>query len=186
MEPRPQATHEQRLILELTFLYVFITIAVMTVVSIAVWNKTDPIIAYVPGPVIEWGFLGGMVAVIYQLSYRRKKYSSLTQLYTWAMAKPLIGIVMGGLVYFLAVSGSLYFGGSAGDDPLVGRTALFNVIAFIAAFSDRWSIDLIEKFTSKTGLAEGDQAVTPQEPAKEGQEQVTGGEEPAAETPPVK
>jgi len=194
MESGLQATDEQIFILELTFVYVFITIAVMAVVTIAVWNGGDPMIAYVPVPILEWGFLGGMVAVIYQLSYRRKRFANLTQLYTWAIAKPLIGLVMGGVVYFLALSGQLYFSGApaAGTpgsplvEPLAGKTALFNVIAFIAAFSDRWSIDLIEKFTSKTGLAEGEQPATTQESAAEGQEPAKDGEEPTAEKPPVK
>jgi hypothetical protein len=183
MGSRPATPDEQRLILELTFLYVFITIAIMAVVTIAVWGRTDPIIAYVPVPILEWAFLGGMVAVVYRLGFQRKRFVNLTQLYTWAIAKPLIGLVMGGVVYFLAVAGQIYY---TGGTTLPLKPELFNVIAFIAAFSDRWSIDLIEKFTEKTGLAEGEQAVTPQEPVKEGEDQAKEGGEPAAKTPPVK
>lgn len=188
MESKPIATYEQRLIVEITFFYVVLTIAVMTVMIKETFNKsTDPVFAWVPIGIIEWAFLGGMVAVIYCLAYQRKRFSNLTQLVTWAIAKPLIGLVMGGLVYFMALSGQLYLNsGVKGAPPDLQNPQLFCVIAFIAAFSDRWSIDLIEKFTSTTGLAEGEQPATTQESAKEGQEPTKDGEEPTAEKPPVK
>ena len=186
MEKKPIATYEQRLVLEITFLYVVLTIATMVVATKKLWDKTNIIIAWVPISIIEWAFLGGMVAVIYGLAYHRKRFTNLMQLGTWAIAKPLIGIVMGGLVYFLAVSGQLYLNSGTNAPTDLQHPELFCAIAFIAAFSDRWSIDLIEKFTEKTGLSEGEQAAATPEPAKEEKEPVKEGEEKAAETPPVK
>jgi hypothetical protein len=187
MESKPLATFEQRIILEITFLYVVLTIAVIIVTTMKLFNQLSFDVAWVPIWVLEWGFLGGMVAVIYRLSYQRKRFVNLPQLGTWVIAKPLIGIVMGALVYLLAVSGQLYLnsGVQGASGTISNNPQLFCAIAFIAAFSDRWSIDLIEQFTRKTGLAEDDQAVTP-EPVKEGQEQAKEGGEPAVKTPPVK
>jgi len=188
MESKPLATFEQRIILEITFLYVVLTIAVIIVTTMKLFNQFSFDVAWVPIWVLEWGFLGGMVAVIYRLSYQRKRFVNLPQLGTWVIAKPLIGIVMGALVYLLAVSGQLYLnsGVQGASGTISNNPQLFCAIAFIAAFSDRWSIDLIEKFTSKTGLAEGEQPVTTQESAAEGQEPAKDGEEPTAEKPPVK
>jgi hypothetical protein len=156
MESKPFATYEQRIIFEVTILYIILIIGIMMVVSIVIWDRPTPTIAWVPVDILEWAFIGGMIAVIYRLAYQRKRYTNLVQLGTWVIARPLIGTVMGVLVYFLALGTLQVVTGK--PDPVPGGTRLFYLIAFIAAFSDRWYTALIDWFSSKQRPDQGDQA----------------------------
>jgi hypothetical protein len=120
-------------------------IVVISILSYLLWNRTDPRIIYVPVYILEWGFVGGMVGVLYRLAFTRTAHRDEAQLYLWAIAKPIVATVMGAIVYFLAVSGEL---------ALNGRTEIrniefLNVVAFLGGFSDRFSIDLLNRLIGR-------------------------------------
>jgi hypothetical protein len=160
--------NEQRKILLLAGLNITILFLVLGVLSYLLWNEPDPTIAYVPVPLLEWAFIGGMVAVLYRLAFREERLTK--QLYLYIVAKPVIGLVMGGLVFFIALGTSILLGVSSYQrlivSPEINQTVrdqfiFFKgvnmwlpgymiywlcAIAFIGGFSDRFSIDLIDRF----------------------------------------
>lgn len=116
-------------------------ILVIAGLSYLLWNRSDPRIVYVPVSILEWGFIGGMVGVLYRLSFKQHRHRNESQLYRWIIAKPIVAIVMGAIVYFLAVSGELALNGST----RINNIEFLNVIAFLGGFSDRFSIDLLNR-----------------------------------------
>ncbi len=139
---------EEKKFFWLTIVYVVVLLTIVAIVSFLLWNKTDPVIMYVPVPILEWAFVGSMIAVLYRLTYRKKVWDSNLGLYTWVIAKPIIGLVMGALVYFLALGGGDLLGAAPG--ALKGEQIYWlNVIAFIGGFSDDLSIGLINRIVAQ-------------------------------------
>ena len=133
----------------LTLVFICLLLLTLVIISIVVWNKPDYYIMYVPVPILEWAFVGSMVAVIYRLAYRKKVWTSRIGLYTWVIAKPIIGLFMGALVYFLALGGGKLLG--APSDALQGeRVYWLSVVAFIGGFSDELSIGLVKRIVTHT------------------------------------
>ena len=133
----------------LTLVFICLLLLTLVLISIVVWNKPDYYIMYVPVPILEWAFVGSMVAVIYRLAYRKKVWTSRIGLYTWVIAKPIIGLFMGALVYFLALGGGKLLG--APSDALQGeRVYWLSVVAFIGGFSDELSIGLVKRIVTNT------------------------------------
>ena len=133
----------------LTFVFICLLLLTLVIISIVVWNQPDYYIMYVPVPILEWAFVGSMVAVIYRLAYRKKVWTSRIGLYTWVIAKPIIGLFMGALVYFLALGGGKLLG--APSDALQGeRVYWLSVVAFIGGFSDELSIGLVKRIVTNT------------------------------------
>jgi hypothetical protein len=128
---------------------VFLLLLTIGIVSFVVWNKPDYFIMYVPVPILEWAFVGSMVAVIYRLSYRKIIWNGSIGLYTWVIAKPMISLFMGALVYFLALGGGKLLG--APSEALKGEQVYWLcVVAFIGGFSDELSLGLIKRIVTKT------------------------------------
>ncbi|MGH8059029.1 MAG: hypothetical protein ACREOH_17635, partial [Candidatus Entotheonellia bacterium] len=110
------------------------------------------IIMWVPISILEWAFAGAMVSVLYRLAYRKSIQRVDLELYTWAIAKPIIGLFMGALVYFLALAGAKLLDGS----PEALKNALWlNVVAFVGGFSDELSVGLINRFVRRRLGADG-------------------------------
>lgn len=139
-------TSEERKPLWIVICYIVILLLVLVVISIAIWNRPDFFIAYVPVPILEWGFAGGMLAVIHRLASGR--YSSVNRLYTWIVARPIIGLFMGGVIYFIALAGGILTHAPLKDGQLPDNLWL-NAIAFIAAFNDRFAEAVIGRITSR-------------------------------------
>ena len=140
---------EEKKFFWLTIIYVVVLLLIVGIVSALLWNKPDPIIMYVPVPILEWAFVGSMIAVLYHLAYRKKVWDSNLGLYTWVIAKPIIGLVMGALVYFLALGGGKLLNAPA--DAFKGdQIHWLNAIAFIGGFSDELSIGLINRIVDQT------------------------------------
>jgi hypothetical protein len=119
---------------------------VLVVISIAIWDKPDFYIAYVPVPILEWGFAGGMLAVINRLASGR--YSSVRRLYPWVVARPIIGLFMGGVIYFIALAGAILTKAPLTSGGQLPQNLWLNAVAFIAAFNDRFTEAVIGRITS--------------------------------------
>lgn len=107
------------------------------------WPVQNPIVMFVPFDILEWAFAGGMVAVLYRLATRRGLPAGRRELYGWAIAKPVIGLFMGSLVYFLALAAAKLLDGKLGD------ALWLNVVAFVGGFSDDFSVGLIQRFVRR-------------------------------------
>ncbi len=149
METKTSIVNEQKKLFWIAISYVGALLIIMGVLSYLLWGKGPYIIAYIPIPVLQWSFLGGMVAVLYRLAYRRNNPG--IGLYIWIVAKPIIGLVMGAVVYFIALGGGRLVGAdllAPNGQPKDFNTILWlNALAFIGGFSDRFSIDLINRIT---------------------------------------
>lgn len=112
-----------------------------------IWKPEEGIIImWVPIAILEWAFAGAMVSVLYRLAYRTKIQRVDLELYTWTIAKPIIGLFMGALVYFLALAGAKLLDGP----PWALENALWlNVIAFVGGFSDELSVGLLNRFVRR-------------------------------------
>ncbi len=102
-------------------------------------------IMYVPVPILQWAFVGGIVSVLYKLAFDRTQFPESNALYLWIVAKPVVGIVMGALVYFIAVSGELALNGRT----QITNIQFLNILAFLGGFSDRFSLDLLDRIAGK-------------------------------------
>lgn len=136
---------EEKALLRLTIIFVVLLVVVLTAVSIVIWNQ-NPLIMWVPAAILEWAFAGGMVAVLYRLAYRKEIRTVGMELYTWSIARPIIGLFMGSLVYFLALAG-----GKLLDTPpkALEKALWLNVVAFVGGFSDELSLGLIKQFVKR-------------------------------------
>jgi sterol desaturase/sphingolipid hydroxylase (fatty acid hydroxylase superfamily) len=162
MESKSFATYEQRIIFEITILYIILVVGILLIP----YQTDSKTIGSVPVAILQWAIIGGLTAVIYRLVYQRKRFANLMQLRTWVIARPIIGMVIGVLVYFLAYGVYILALGafvlSKGIEnappPLLVGSRLFFVLAFIAAFSDRWYRGLIDRGSFKPSPDEGDRA----------------------------
>lgn len=162
MQAKTSLVNEQKKLLWITIGYVGAILVIMGVLSYLLWN-VDYTIAYVPVGILQWSFLGGMVAVLHRLAYRRNTPG--IELYTWVVAKPIIGLVMGAVVYFVALGGGRLVGADLlkpDGKPKDFNTILWlNALAFIGGFSDRFSVALINRITGgfleKTDKGSSDQ-----------------------------
>ncbi len=133
--------------------YSTVLLIVLGSVSYLVWDKPDPIIMYVPLPILQWAFVGGMIGVLHQLSFSRTRRTGQAGFYAWLVAKPVVGLVMGAVVYFVAVSGELALNGRTD----IANIQLLNVLAFLGGFSDKYSIELLERITGGSSLKKQDE-----------------------------
>lgn len=135
--------------------YVVVLILIVGLGSYLLWDwpDGDPLIMYVPATILVWAFIGGVIGVLYQLAFSERPR---TRLLTWLVAKPAVGLAMGAIVYFLAVSGELILNGKT----TVTNIEFLCVLAFLGGFSDRYSIDLLNKITGGTELKKKDDGNT--------------------------
>lgn len=145
------AEAEQRKLCRITIICACALIATLAAVSALIWNKPDFVIAYVPVPILEWAFIGGMVGVLTRLAYQRN--TLCWQLCGWIIAKPVIGLFMGAVIYFLVAAGAIAIGkpiisGSDGRPYQLSNILWLNALAFIGGYSDRLSLGLINRVIS--------------------------------------
>lgn len=138
------ATEEKKLFW-LTLIYIIALLAVLALVSWLIWGK-DSIIMWVPVAILQWSFAGGMVAVLYRLAYRKEIRTVGLELYIWVIAKPIIGLFMGALVYFIALAGGKLLDASM---EAIKDELWLNVIAFVGGFSDDLSVGLVKRFVDR-------------------------------------
>jgi hypothetical protein len=123
-------------------IYSILLLSVVVIAAWLLWDRgSEPFFFYVPGHIWLWALIGGLVAVLHRAAYKPKDDDAPVQFYAWIVAKPVIGTVMGGLVYLLAVCGELFLNSKTQIDNI----QFLCVAAFIGGFSDRFSIDLITK-----------------------------------------
>jgi hypothetical protein len=137
----PSASEQRKFFLA-ALIYSILLLSVVALAAYLLWDRlTEPKFFYVPAHIWLWALIGGMVAVLHRAAYQPKDDDAPVQFYAWVVAKPVIGTVMGGLVYLLAVCGELFLNSKTQIDNI----QFLCVAAFIGGFSDRFSIDLITK-----------------------------------------
>jgi hypothetical protein len=138
-------------------------IVVIGFASLYLDAETKIAVLGLPVPVVLWSFIGGVAATLHAFVGTQKYAETEPLRLDWLIGRPLVGIVMGSVVY-LAVATSLSAVGSkvAGQDD-TGQYLLW-VLAFLGGFSDRFALLLFDNLVgrfSEVGALNGDEEPQP-------------------------
>jgi hypothetical protein len=157
------------------FVYVALLVAA-ALYTIRHPNDLGMLILGVPLSVVLWGATGSLAAILFRF-YTEKGLIRFASEFRWLIARPVIGIIMGAVV-FLAFYSGLMLMGSEGGYPSAGentgqsagpvgtlgaaadamaRTSqrkVFWVIAFLAGFSDKFYVGVIDLLVARTVRSE--------------------------------
>jgi hypothetical protein len=108
----------------------------------------------VPRSVIIWGAAGSLAAILYRF-YTEQGRIRFAAEFRWLIARPIIGIIMGAVVYLALKSGMILVTAQesaqatvmAGFEP---RMEAFWIIAFLAGFSDKFYLGVIDLLVART------------------------------------
>lgn len=112
-------------------------------------NAVMPILG-IPVAVIIWSALGSLANMLYKY-YKGTYASGVGNGFKWVLARPIVGVLMGSVVYLVMVTGLLLVGASAKP-----QVELFWLFAFIGGFSDT----IFEGVVKKVGLLTVEQKLT--------------------------
>jgi hypothetical protein len=129
------------------FIYFSIYALVMLLLSLAgnyflPSNTIIPVIG-IPLSIIVWGALGSLASMLYRF-YKRSEVQDIEQEIRWLFARPLAGIIMGSIVYLLAVSGAVLIGISDIQTLNIKMEFLW-LFAFAGGFSDKVFESVVER-----------------------------------------
>ncbi|HLN24533.1 MAG TPA: hypothetical protein VK558_11165 [Patescibacteria group bacterium] len=105
---------------------------------------TDGQIAGVYIEVWQWALFGTAAAMILRVS--RYDFANRQEALRWAISRPVLGLVMGGLAYLIVHAGLFAF---VGDTASAQPNTLKWVVAFLGGFSDTLSVTLLSKLQEK-------------------------------------
>jgi hypothetical protein len=153
-ESREQADQKtwQWMAVGIMFLYIAL-LAVFAIYTDAA-QANEPYIFGIPLGVIVWGATGSLAAILYKF-YTAEDRVRLAHEVRWLIARPIIGIIMAGLSYLTLVSGFVLLGAastgteSAAAAP-IGRIEIYWIFAFLAGFSDKFYLGIIDLLVAKT------------------------------------
>jgi hypothetical protein len=152
----------QKWAIAVMFLYVSVLVG-----AALLTNKTPSLLGAaafgVPLSVILWGAAGSLAAILYRF-YKEKEQGQIRFAleFRWLIARPIIGIIMGAVVYLALISGLVLISTSGGTpaDPAVSaegaitssgvRMEAFWIIAFLAGFSDKFYLGVIDLLVART------------------------------------
>lgn len=109
----------------------------------------------VPTPVILWGAAGSLAAILYRFYTEQGRIRFATE-FRWLIARPIIGIIMGGVVYIALKSGLVLLTTAGGTQTQNSsaipdtNNAAFWIIAFLAGFSDKFYLGVIDLLVART------------------------------------
>jgi uncharacterized membrane protein len=105
----------------------------------------------VPLAVVIWGAAGSLAAILYRF-YTEQGRIRFAFEFRWLIARPIIGIIMGAVVYLALVSGLVLLGATngSGETSQVARIEVYSVIAFLAGFSDKFYLGVIDLLVART------------------------------------
>jgi hypothetical protein len=127
----------------------------------ALSDRPTPIF-HVPLSVIMWGAAGSLAAILYRFYTEQGRIRFASEI-RWLIARPMIGIIMGAVVYLALASGLVILGNApaanAATPPTeipvqAGRLEVFWVIAFLAGFSDKFYLGVIDLLVARTVKSE--------------------------------
>jgi hypothetical protein len=127
-------------------------------VSVAVFKAADSItvtpVFGVPVAVVLWGAAGSLATILYRF-YNEQGRIRFAYEFRWLIARPIIGIIMGAVVYLAIRSGLILLGADISAPAPNGagqgaRIEVYSVIAFLAGFSDKFYLGVIDLLVAQT------------------------------------
>lgn len=123
------------------------------VISALLTNKNPELLAAevfgVPLSVILWGAAGSLAAILYRF-YTEQGQIRFAAEFRWLIARPIIGIIMGAVVYLALVSGLILVSTNDPADVAGERMKVFWIISFLAGFSDKFYLGVIDLLVART------------------------------------
>jgi hypothetical protein len=114
----------------------------------------------VPQSVILWGAAGSLAAILYRFYTEQGQIRFATE-FRWLIARPIIGIIMGGVVYIALNSGLVLLTTSNAAQTTAGAATTsaininsFWIVAFLAGFSDKFYLGVIDLLVARTVKSE--------------------------------
>ncbi len=102
----------------------------------------------VPLSVILWGAAGSLAAILYRF-YTEQGLIRFAAEFRWLIARPMIGIIMGAVVYLALISGMILVSEDS-SGAVERRMAAFWIISFLAGFSDKFYLGVIDLLVART------------------------------------
>jgi len=123
------------------------------VISALLTNKNPKLLEAevfgVPLSVILWGAAGSLAAILYRF-YTEQGQIRFAAEFRWLIARPIIGIIMGAVVYLALVSGLILVSPSEPAGVAGERMKVFWIISFLAGFSDKFYLGVIDLLVART------------------------------------
>jgi hypothetical protein len=118
----------------------------------------------IPFSVVMWGAAGSLAAILYRFYTERKRIRFDLEV-RWLIARPIIGIVMSAVSYLALKLGILILN-QAPPTPAANAADLYVywAIAFLAGFSDKFYLRIIDLLVGKTVGEKSDPVPPPAEP----------------------
>jgi hypothetical protein len=143
----------------LSILVIIVYVAVLAVIAIFTdaerTNVKVPVFG-IPLSVMVWGATGSLAAILYKF-YTEEKRVRFDLEFRWLIARPVIGIIMGAVVYLALAAGLMLIApnpasNTKGTDiaTSVARLEVYWVVAFLAGFSDKFYIKIIDLLVERT------------------------------------
>ncbi len=106
-----------------------------------------------------WGGIGGVTSALWSLHYHVSVARDFDRVENiWYLEQPVLGMVLGGIVYLIMASGFLVVNAQlAGTDAALGARLLPAAIAIVAGFRQTVVLDLIERVVKLLAPAPGDE-----------------------------
>jgi hypothetical protein len=163
-EEREQADENRWQMWAIAVMFLYVT---LLVAAALLTNKHPELLKAaafgVPLSVILWGAAGSLAAILFRF-YKEKEQGQIRFAleFRWLIARPIIGIIMGAVVYLALISGLVLVSTSGGAtaDPAVSaegaitssgvRMEAFWIIAFLAGFSDKFYLGVIDLLVART------------------------------------
>ncbi len=118
-------------------------------------NTVLPVIE-IPLPILIWSAIGSFTAILYR--FNSSGEMELQDPLRWLLTRPLTGIVMGIIAYFVISVGFLSTGAKITSGT--GAPEVLWLIAFISGFSDRFANGLLRSLVGRFGGKEEAELVT--------------------------
>lgn len=103
----------------------------------------------VPLSVILWGAAGSLAAILYRF-YTEQGQIRFAAEFRWLIARPIIGIIMGAVVYLALLSGLIIVSPNGPADEGAPRMQALWIISFLAGFSDKFYLGVIDLLVART------------------------------------
>jgi uncharacterized membrane protein YciS (DUF1049 family) len=132
------------------FLYIA-GLVTCVVVFKAASSTTETPIFRVPLAIVLWGAAGSLAAILYRF-YSEQGRIQFSSEFRWLVARPIIGIIMGAVVFLSLKSGLILLGQAELTEGAVqaSRIEVYSVIAFLAGFSDKFYLGVIDLLVART------------------------------------
>lgn len=129
----------------LLLLYVSIIALVILVGSSSMTSATPVPLLGIPVPMVLWSALGSIANLLFRY-YKHPKPRNVEQELRWVWARPLVGIIMGTVLYLVITSGLTILGAVTPQNETIQlKTELLCLFAFVGGFSDRIFEGVIDK-----------------------------------------